>query len=331
VLALAGFLAIFIGVAVGLLGGGGSILTTPLLVYVLHFDPKQAIAASLFVVAITSAFGLIHHARAGRVRWRTGLIFGAAGMVGAFVGGQIGARLPGAVLLGAFSIMMAVTAVAMVRGRRQVQATSHAGLPLFRILLDGAVVGFVTGLVGAGGGFLVVPALALLGGLPMPIAVGTSLLVVMMKSTAGFVGYAVTFGGGSLVSWNSAVQFDWGPVVIVTIAAVGGSFGGAWLAGRIHPDRLRRAFGWFVMAMAIFILSQQVGAAVLSFAREGALQAMEVIAGAIAIIVGVIVAVRWPAKTAIADFDTSGAITPTSEAGRSDAGFEHTHGTRPPN
>ena len=309
---LAGFLAIFIGVAVGLLGGGGSILTTPLLVYVLHFDPKQAIAASLLVVAITSAFGLIHHARAGRVRWRTGLIFGAAGMVGAFVGGQIGARLPGAVLLDAFSIMMAVTAVAMVRGRRQVQGTAHAGLPVVRILLDGAVVGFVTGLVGAGGGFLVVPALALLGGLPMPIAVGTSLLVVMMKSTAGFLGYAVTFGGGSIVSWNSAVQFDWGPVAIVTIAAVGGSFIGAILAGRIHPDRLRRAFGWFVLAMAVFILSQQVGGAILSFAREGVLHAVEVIAGIAVIIAGIVIAIRWPVKVAIADFDTSGAIPPST-------------------
>ena len=205
-LAVAGALAILIGLAVGILGGGGSILTTPLLVYVMGFDTKDAIAASLFVVGVTSAFGLISHARGHRVRWRTGLIFGSAGMVGAFIGGQVGSHLPGAVLMAAFAVMMGVTAIAMIRVRPKIKAKSHKGLPIFRILLDGAVVGFVTGLVGAGGGFLVVPALAILGGMPMPIAVGTSLLVVMMKSTAGFLGYAVTFGNGSFVSWNPAVQ-----------------------------------------------------------------------------------------------------------------------------
>jgi uncharacterized membrane protein YfcA len=177
---LAAVLAVFIGMAVGLLGGGGSILTTPLLKYVLGFDAQQAIAASLFVVAVTSAFGLIYHARAKRVRWKTGLIFGGASMVGAFGGGQVGARLPGVVLLTAFAFMMAATAIAMLRGRKEVAGTAHGGLPLFRILLDGAIVGFVTGLVGAGGGFLVVPALVLLGGLSMPVDVGTSMLVVIM-------------------------------------------------------------------------------------------------------------------------------------------------------
>jgi len=158
---LAAALALFIGAAVGLLGGGGSILTTPLLVYVVDWPAKQAITASLLVVAITSLFGLIAHARAGRVRWKTGLIFGVAGMVGAFIGGQVGALLPGALLLAAFSVMMGVTAVAMIRGRKQVKGHGpHKGLPLFRIILDGLIVGLVTGLVGAGGGFLVVPALA---------------------------------------------------------------------------------------------------------------------------------------------------------------------------
>ena len=123
---LAAALALFIGGAVGILGGGGSILTTPLLVYVVGFDAKQAITASLFVVAVTSLFGLIAHAKAGRVRWKTGLIFGAAGMVGAFIGGQVGALLPGALLLAAFSVMMGVTAVAMIRGRKQVKGHGRA-------------------------------------------------------------------------------------------------------------------------------------------------------------------------------------------------------------
>lgn len=301
---LAAFLSIFIGMAVGLLGGGGSILTTPLLVYVVGFDAKQAITASLFVVAVTSVFGLISHARAGRVQWRTGLIFGAAGMVGAFIGGQIGSHLPGALLLAAFSVMMGVTAVAMIRGRKKVAAGHHKGLPLFRILLDGAVVGFVTGLVGAGGGFLVVPALALLGGLPMPIAVATSLLVVAMKSFAGFAGYYFQFGvDGALVSVNPETQINWSVTLIVTLAAVLGALIGSRLVGKIHPDLLRKVFGWFVLVMAVFILSQQIGATVIEFAQQGTLQLVEVIAGLVAIIVFFTWIIRRPAQQAIADFD----------------------------
>ena len=301
---LAAFLSLFIGAAVGLLGGGGSILTTPLLVYVLDFDAKQAITASLFVVAVTSLFGLISHARAGRVQWRTGLIFGAAGMVGAFIGGQIGSKLPGALLLGAFSIMMGVTAVAMIRGRKQVKSShAHKGLPLFRIILDGAIVGFVTGLVGAGGGFLVVPALALLGGLPMPIAVATSLLVVAMKSFAGFAGYALTFGGGSLVSLNPETEINWGATLIVTAGAVLGALVGSRLVGKIHPDLLRKAFGWFVLAMAVFILSQQIGGSVIEFAGQGTLNLVEVIVAIVAVIALFTWIIRRPAKVPLADYD----------------------------
>jgi len=301
---LAAFLSLFIGAAVGLLGGGGSILTTPLLVYVLDFDAKQAITASLFVVAVTSLFGLISHARAGRVQWRTGLIFGAAGMVGAFIGGQIGAHLPGALLLGAFSIMMGVTAVAMIRGRRTVKSThKHKGLPLFRIILDGAIVGFVTGLVGAGGGFLVVPALALLGGLPMPIAVATSLLVVAMKSAAGFAGYALTFGGGSFVALNPETEINWTVTLIVTAGAVIGALVGSRLVGKIHPDLLRKFFGWFVLVMAVFILSQQIGESVIEFASGSTLNLIEVIVAIIAVIALFTWVIRRPTKVPLADYD----------------------------
>ena len=305
-LALAAFLAIFIGAAVGLLGGGGSILTTPLLVYVMDFDPKQAIAASLFVVAVTSAFGLIHYARAGRVRWRMGLTFGAAGMVGAFAGGQIGARLPGGLLLGAFAIMMAATAIAMVRGRQQVPGAGHGGRSIPRILLDGLIVGLVTGMVGAGGGFLVVPALVLLGGLPMQIAVGTSLLVVMMKSVAGFLGYVLSFGGDTLVSLNPQVEFNWTVTLVITAFAVIGSFIGAAISPRVHPDRLRKGFGYFVLAMAVFILTQQLGRSVLDFARGSTVQLLEVTVGVAVIVVGVIILIRWPAKVPVGDFDRTG-------------------------
>ena len=239
-------LSLLIGVALGVLGGGGSILTVPMLVYVAGMEPKEAIAASLFVVAVTSAAGAISHARAGRVRWRTGLFFGAAGLTGAFLGGMLGGHLPGELLLVLFALMMVATSIAMIRGRRNTDETVQPSeLPVARVLLDGLVVGLVTGLVGAGGGFLVVPALALLGGLPVAVAVGTSLLVIAMKSLGGLAGYL------------SSVHLDWGLVIAVTVAAVLGSVVGGRLAGRIPETALRKGFGWFVLVMGTFVLVQQ--------------------------------------------------------------------------
>ncbi|MDP9860981.1 MULTISPECIES: sulfite exporter TauE/SafE family protein [Streptosporangium] len=238
--------AVAVGVTLGLFGGGGSILMVPMLMYIAQVPGKTAIAMSLLVVAATSAAGLISHARAGRVRWRTGLIFGAAGMAGAYAGGLIGPYLPEAILLGGFAAMMVATAIAMIRGRSRVSAKTGADLPVGRILIDGVVVGVVTGLVGAGGGFLVVPALVLLGGMPMAAAVGTSLLVIAMKSLAGLAGYLQT------------VTIDWRLAAVVTVAAVVGGLAGGQLAGHINPDRLRRAFGWAVLAMGVFVLAQQV-------------------------------------------------------------------------
>jgi uncharacterized membrane protein YfcA len=195
---------------------------------------------------VTAAVSVIGHARAGRVRWRTGLLFGLAGMAGAFAGGFIGGHLPGQLLMGAFAVMMIVTAVAMLRGRKNVDpAKMHTEVPVGRVLVDGVVVGLVTGLVGAGGGFLVVPALALLGGLPMGVAVGTSLLVIAMKSFAGLAGYLAT------------VPIDWTVTGAVTLAAVAGSLLGARLVDRIPADALRKGFGWFVLAMGAFVLIQQ--------------------------------------------------------------------------
>jgi uncharacterized membrane protein YfcA len=240
-------LAVGIGVTLGLLGGGGSILAVPLLVYVAGLPPKEAIATSLLVVGATSAVGVLPHARAHRVRWRTGLIFGAAGMTGAYAGGRLAAYIPGAVLLTGFALMMLATAIAMIRGRRTNpdKPVPHE-LPIPHVLADGIVVGLVTGLVGAGGGFLVVPALALLGGLPMTVAIGTSLLVIAMKSFAGLAGYL------------SSVHIHWPLAAAVTAAAIAGSLLGGRLAGRIPETVLRRAFGWFVVVMGVFVLAQQL-------------------------------------------------------------------------
>lgn len=240
-------LSILIGLSLGLLGGGGSILTVPILTYVAGLDPKEAIAASLFVVGVTSAVSAINHARNRRVKWRTGVIFGAAGMAGAFGGGLIGGHIPSVVLMVAFALMMIATSIAMIRGRKgSAGEVKDRDLPLGRVILDGLVVGVITGLVGAGGGFLVVPALALLGGLSMPVAVGTSLVVITMKSFAGLAGYL------------TSVELDWALVGAVTVAAILGSLLGSRLAGRIPEALLRKGFGVFVLVMGVFVLIQEL-------------------------------------------------------------------------
>ncbi|MEU4331961.1 sulfite exporter TauE/SafE family protein [Nonomuraea dietziae] len=240
--------ALAIGIALGLFGGGGSILAVPALIYLAGMPAKSAIAASLFIVAVTSAVGVIGHARAGRIRWRTDLLFGAAGMAGAYAGGLLGPHLPETILLAAFAIMMVVAAVAMIRGRKASTSHQRDDLPLAHILIDGLIVGIVTGLVGAGGGFLVVPALVLLGGLPMGVAVGTSLVVIAMKSAAGLLGYLHSVP----IDWSLAVPF-------ATLAVIGGLIG-ARLADRLDADKLRCGFGWFVLILGGFVLAQQVPA-----------------------------------------------------------------------
>lgn len=244
---LAVALSVLIGLSLGLLGGGGSILTVPILVYVAGLEAKEAIATSLLVVGTTSAVAAVSHARAGRVRWRTGLTFGAFAMAGAYAGGRLAEYVPGTYLLLAFALMMLATAVAMIRGRssKSDEPVPHE-LPIGKVALEGVVVGLVTGIVGAGGGFLVVPALVLLGGLPMSVAVGTSLVVIAMKSFAGFAGYL------------SVVSVDWVLAGWVTLAAVAGSLLGSRLAGRIPQDTLRKGFGWFVVVMGLFVLGQEL-------------------------------------------------------------------------
>lgn len=248
-LALAIALSLGVGLSLGLLGGGGSILTVPILVYVAGLPPKPAITTSLLVVGVTSLAALVPHARAGRVRWRTGLLFGAAGMAGAYGGGRLGEHVPGTVLLIAFGAMMLATGIAMLRGRRGAgTATLPSELPVARAVAYGAAVGLVTGLVGAGGGFVIVPALALLAGLPMPSAVGTSLLVIAMNSFAGLYGYL------------HSVEISWRLALGVTAAAVAGSLAGSRLAGRVPQEVLRKAFGWLVLAMSGLVLGERLAA-----------------------------------------------------------------------
>ena len=243
-------LSIAIGLTLGFFGGGGSILTVPLLVYVFGLPPKEAIASSLLVVGVVSLVSGVQHARAGNVRPREALLFGLAGMLGAYLGGRASAFLDGGLLLLLFAAMMLLTAGAMWRGRRVVAGnttTDTLRSPL-RLGLQGFAVGSFTGLVGAGGGFLIVPALALWAGLPMNAAIGTSLFVIVLNCAAGFAGYA------------NHVSIDWPLVMLVTTAAIVGAFAGVDLSRRVDPARMRRAFAGFVL---------MIGGAILL--REGAL------------------------------------------------------------
>lgn len=239
-------LSLLIGVSLGLLGGGGSILTTPILVYALGVEPKAAIASSLLVVGVTSLAGMVQHARAGNVDWRTGLVFGGAGMAGAYAGGLLAGLIPGTVLLMLFAGMMLATSIAMFRGRKDAGVVAKQAT--WKVILDGLVVGVVTGLVGAGGGFLVVPALALLGGLPMRRAVGTSLLVIALKSFAGYAGHA------------GHVDIDVQLTATVAGVAVVGSIAGGQLGKLVSADALRRGFAVFVLVMALFVLGKELSA-----------------------------------------------------------------------
>jgi uncharacterized membrane protein YfcA len=209
-------------------------------------DPKEAIASSLLIVGIASISGAVQHWRAGNVRLNEGLAFGAAGMCGAYLGGRASAFLDGGLLLLLFAAMMLLTSAAMWRGRKEPSESSAVdSRSAIRLALQGLAVGAFTGLVGAGGGFLIVPALTLWAGLPMRAAVGTSLLIIVMKSGAGFAGYL------------SHVQVDYSLVAAISATAIAGSFLGSRLATRVEPAALRRGFAGFVMAMACFILIRE--------------------------------------------------------------------------
>ena len=249
IVAVLGFvLAALIGLSLGLLGGGGSILTVPVLVYVLGFAAKPAIAMSLPVVGVTSLVGAGLHWRRGNVRVGTALTFGAFAMIGAYGGARLAAFVSGAAQLAILSIVMLVAAVSMLRVRREDPVPGGAEPPRFALIAPVAlVVGALTGLVGIGGGFLIVPALAILGRVPMRESVGTSLLVIALNAGAGFAGYVGT------------VPIDWGFLAAFASIAVLGALAGTALVGVIPAAALRRAFGVFLILVGGFVLYMNRG------------------------------------------------------------------------
>lgn len=241
---LAAVLSILVGLVLGLLGGGGSILAVPAFVYGLGMESKEAIATSLLVVGVTSAAGVVQYARRGLVNWRTGFIFSVFAMAGAYVGGRAAALVSGPVLLLLFAGLMLLTGVAMLRPKGTERPVGT--FSLWKVALEGLTVGAVTGLVGAGGGFLVVPALVLFGGMDMRKAIGTSLLVITLKAFTGLAGHL------------SHVAIDLQLAAVISVIAVVGMVIGGQLSHRISAQLLRKGFAWFVMVTAVFMLYKQV-------------------------------------------------------------------------
>lgn len=246
------------GTSLGLIGGGGSILTVPILVYLFGIPAELSTAYSLFIVGLTSLFGSFTHMKMGNIHWKTALVFGIPSIISVYLTRHfVVPAIPDILLttpfplnkdmgiLILFAVIMVLASYSMIKkGKPQTQSegeTVSYNYPL--ILVEGAIVGFVTGLVGAGGGFLIIPALVLLAKLPMKQAVGTSLVIIASKSLLGFLG---DLGRGQVIDWTFLMGFS--------AIAVVGIFLGAFLSKKISGDKLKPAFGWFVLVMGIYII-----------------------------------------------------------------------------
>ncbi|MER8089608.1 sulfite exporter TauE/SafE family protein [Streptomyces sp. NPDC058316] len=234
-----------VGLALGGLGGGGSVLAVPALIYLLGFTPAAATTAGLLIVIATSLTGLVAHAREGRVRWRTGGLFAAAGIVPAAVAGALSMRIPSGILTAAFAVLAVVAAVRMLRPRAE--AAPQGPVPAGRAARAGAGLGAVTGFLGVGGGFLAVPALVTVLAVPMASAVGTSLLVITVNSTAALV-----------TRLAAPTALDWAVIAPFTAAAVLGAWDGQRLASKVSTSALQRIFGVVLLAVAVFMLVDAV-------------------------------------------------------------------------
>ncbi len=256
--------SVLIGVSLGLIGGGGSILTVPVLVYLFGVDPVLATAYSLFIVGTTSLIGSVTKYREGMVNLKTAVIFGIPSILAVFatraflvpiipnpvfvIGSFVVSKAM--LMMGLFAILMVFASISMIQPKkvRTAEATTD-NIQTFNypmILLEGTLVGLLTGLVGAGGGFLIIPALVLFSKLPMKKAVGTSLLIIAAKSLFGFLGDL------------SHYHLDWALLGIVTTLAIGGTFVGNHLSRSMDGDKLKKGFGWFVLAMGVYILIKEL-------------------------------------------------------------------------
>ena len=228
--------------SLGLIGGGGSILTVPILVYFLGVDVREAVGMSLAVVGATSLFGAFLHYRKGNLEMRSGLTFGTAGIFGAFLGSPLTHLVTPKVLLLIFSVLMIVVAVSMFWRRKHAADETRREANIYKAVAAGFAVGILTGFLGVGGGFLIVPALVFFGGLRMKQAVGTSLLVIALNCAAGLVGH-LSYG-----------VFDLSLTFWVTALAIVGAVAGTILSHRFSAAALQKSFAFLVLGVAVFLL-----------------------------------------------------------------------------
>ena len=261
---ITGYIAsIFIGISLGLIGGGGSILTVPELVYLFGIGAEMSTAYSLFIVGSTALVGGVRNAYLGNVNYKTAVVFTIPAFIAVYTTrAYLVPAIPSVIMtLGTyvltkdiaimvfFALVMLAASVSMIRNKRKKEeenAVPQLNLPV--IIIEGAVVGVLTGIVGAGGGFLIIPALVLFAKLPMKKAVGTSLLIIAAKSLIGFIGDVQRYGD----------QLDWTLLLTVTTIAVFGIFVGIYLNNFIDGKKLKKGFGWFVLLMAVYIIAKQL-------------------------------------------------------------------------
>lgn len=257
--------SIIIGISLGLIGGGGSILTVPVLVYLFGVEPMMATAYSLFIVGTSSLVGAFPKYKQGLISIKTAIVFGIPSIISVFATRKfIVPAIPSHVfsigefvvtksilMMMLFAILMVAASVSMIRDKKNKSDANETGEQKFNypmIIIEGLVIGMLTGLVGAGGGFLIIPALVILSKLPMKMAVGTSLLIIAAKSLIGFLGD---------VSANAAAM-NWTLLLIVTSLAIGGIFIGNYLSKKIDGNKLKKGFGWFVLVMGVYIIINEL-------------------------------------------------------------------------
>lgn len=262
VMVILGYLsAVVIGVSLGLIGGGGSILTVPALVYLMHINPVLATAYSLFVVGATSLAGSFSFMKKRLVNYKTAIVFAIPSLLAVYftrrfivpaipevlfsIGNFILTKDAGIMLF--FALIMVAASISMIRNnKRQKKNNKIIKFNFLLIAVEGVLIGALTGIVGAGGGFLIIPALVLLAKLPMKMAVGTSLLIIAVKSLIGFLG---DIGNQPI---------DWSFMLVFTVFSLLGVFLGSWLSTKINGNHLKKGFGWFVLFMGAYIIVKEL-------------------------------------------------------------------------
>ena len=253
--------AVFIGITLGLIGGGGSILTVPVLVYIIGIEPVLATAYSLFVVGVSALTGTLKNLKRGNIDVKTGLVFAAPSFIGVYytrriivpaipeeivnIGKYSLSKETGIMLF--FAIIMLIASISMIQGRKDNNVIKQRVFNYPVIMIEGLFVGAITGLVGAGGGFLIIPALVLLTGLPMKKAVGTSLMIIAIKSLIGFTG-----------DLSTTLKIDWALLSLFSALSIIGMGIGLYLSKSLEGAKLKKAFGYFVLVMALFVLTKEL-------------------------------------------------------------------------